>query len=292
MRDEAPTSPGSGELIDESVLLVDVEGVGRYTLMWTAPDGAARAEGYARGDGWLGEGERSGAVALAAGFAFGEGLFDRLDELESIARCHASPEVVRVTLAPRARARAAAGSRRAVREVRSSCGACGGDGVAHLLNGAAPIVASTMQSLTGMSRLAAAMQRRQVLWRKTGAAHAALLFSPAGRVLAFAEDLGRHNALDKAIGSCLLDGIELEGCGVVLSSRLSFEMVAKAARAGLAIVAGVSAASSLAVRTAHAHGITLCGFLREERMTVYTHKWRMAVDASARARDADPVSAL
>ena len=93
--------------------------------------------------------------------------------------------------------------------------------------------------------------------------------------LAAAEDLGRHNALVKVIGRCLLDGVDTASCGVLLSSRLSLEMVTKAARARFQLVAAVSAPTSLAVEVAERCGITLCGFLRGERCTVYAHRRRI-----------------
>lgn len=279
-RGRRSASPEPLELIEESSLVVDVEGVGRYTLMWTPTDSGELSAGFVPRDGWLGDGEPSAAVALAAGFAFGEGLFAQVDELESIARCPEAPDVVRILLVPAARARAAARADSTSRIVQSSCGACGASDIEHLLEDSFPIAAPTTLSRSALQRLVSTMQDRQVLWRRTGAAHAALLFSPDGEALAFAEDLGRHNALDKVIGRCLLDGVALEGCGAILSSRLSFEMVAKAVRARLAIVAGVSAASSLAVRTAQDHGITLCGFVRDGRATVYTHARRVVADAT------------
>ncbi len=266
------------ELIDESPLVVDVAGVGRYTLMWTPMADDRDAAGFVPHDGWLGD-TPSSALSLAAGFAFSEGMFDSIADIESIARCPDSPGVVRLVLTPAARERAGAAAHE--RTVRSSCGACGSDDIAHLLRGIRAVRGATTLSPAALQSLAAAMQQRQALWQATGGAHAALVFAPGGEPLAFAEDLGRHNALDKAIGRCLLDGLRLEGGGVVLSSRLSFEMVAKAARAGLAIVAGVSAASALAVRTAQACGITLCGFVRDGRATVYAHARRIAAAADA-----------
>ncbi len=271
------------ELIDEAPLFVEVSGVGRYALMWTPTDTGEAAEGFVPEDGWLGDGEPSAAVSLAAGFAFSEGLFDRIAGVESIARCRDAHDVVRIELAPQARARAGERAAHSVRTVRSSCGACGGEEVEHLLGDVPAMTDTTTLSLQALQRLSATMQDRQSLWQATGAAHAALLFTPDGGIVAIAEDLGRHNALDKVIGRCLLVGHPLEGCGVVLSSRLSFEMVAKAARAQLAIVAGVSAASSLAVRTAHERGITLCGFVRGGGATVYTHPRRIVVETTDRA---------
>lgn len=272
-----------GELVDESSLFVEVAGVGRYALMWTPTEPEDAPAGFVADDGWLGDGEPSAALSLAAGFAFGEGLFQRMADVESIARCPEAPDVVRLVLAPRAQARAKVRAARGVRAVHSSCGACGGEAFEHLLSDTPVVTASTTLSLAALDRLASTMQDRQALWRATGASHAALLFSPEGRVVTLAEDLGRHNALDKAIGRCLLLGHPLSGCGVMLTSRLSFEMVAKSARAGLAIVAGVSAATSLAVRTARDCGITLCGFVRDGSATVYTHPRRMILDATGSA---------
>ncbi|RIK95838.1 MAG: formate dehydrogenase accessory sulfurtransferase FdhD [Burkholderiales bacterium] len=275
------------ELIDESPLVVDVAGVGRYTLMWTPTAADRDAAGFVPHDGWLGDAPSS-ALSLAAGFAFSEGMLDSLADIESIARCPDSPGVVRLVLTPAARERAGAAAAQE-RTVRSSCGACGSDDIEHLLRGIRVVRAATTLSPAALQSLVAEMQQRQALWQATGGAHAALVFAPDGEPLAFAEDLGRHNALDKAIGRCLLDGLALEGGGVVLSSRLSFEMVAKAARAGLAIVAGVSAASALAVRTAQACGITLCGFVRDGRATVYANPRRIAAaaDAADAARPGD-----
>ena len=110
---------------------------------------------------------------------------------------------------------------------------------------------------------------------KTGGTHAAGVFDTNGRTLSFAEDLGRHNAMDKAIGKCLLDGLLTDGCGISLSGRASFEMVSKAARAKLELVASVSAPSSLAIEAAERAGITLCGFVRSGCANVYTHPERI-----------------
>ena len=119
------------------------------------------------------------------------------------------------------------------------------------------------------------MRAGQAIFDETGGCHAAAIFDGAARVLAVAEDLGRHNALDKAIGTVLLERGSLAGCGVVLSSRLSLEMVLKAVRSGLEIMAAVSAPTSLAIEVADRFGITLCGFVRETRATVYTHRQRI-----------------
>ena len=96
-----------------------------------------------------------------------------------------------------------------------------------------------------------------------------------GPILACAEDAGRHNALDKAIGKCLLAGIPTAGRGVALTSRLSLEMVGKCARAGVELITAVSAPTSLAIDVARNCNITLCAFVRETRATVFTHPNRV-----------------
>ena len=119
------------------------------------------------------------------------------------------------------------------------------------------------------------MRAGQKIFEQTGGSHAAAIFNSTGEIVAVAEDLGRHNALDKAIGSVLLERGSVQGCGVVLSSRLSLEMVLKAVRAGLEVMLAVSAPTSLAIDVAQQFGVTLCGFVRAERATVYTHPDRI-----------------
>ena len=124
--------------------------------------------------------------------------------------------------------------------------------------------------------LGARLRQAQPLFRKTGATHAAAVFDAAGEILTLAEDSGRHNALDKALGQRLLAGRPTNGHGVIISGRISYELVLKSARAGLELVAGVSAPTALAVEAAALRNITLCGFVREDRATVYTHPYRIA----------------
>jgi FdhD protein len=114
------------------------------------------------------------------------------------------------------------------------------------------------------------LQDKQEIFKQTGGAHAAGIFNASGEIITFNEDIGRHNALDKAIGNCLLKNYATHGCGVALSSRISFEMVAKAARAGIEMIVAVSAPSSLAIEAAKKWNMTLCGFVRGDDANVYT----------------------
>lgn len=119
------------------------------------------------------------------------------------------------------------------------------------------------------------MRSRQEVFAVTGATHAAAIFRADGGIAAFGEDVGRHNAMDKAVGRCLPAGGSCAGCGVALSGRVDFALVVKAARAGIELIAAVSAPTSLAIDAAERTGITLCAFVRDDRATVYTHPHRI-----------------
>lgn len=119
------------------------------------------------------------------------------------------------------------------------------------------------------------LHEMQQIFPLTGAAHGALLFDTNGETIAFAEDVGRHNAFDKVIGKCLLQSKNPSDYCVALSSRVSFEMLSKAARAGIELIAAVSAPSSLAIQAADYWNITLCCFVRGTKFNVYTHQKRL-----------------
>ena len=122
------------------------------------------------------------------------------------------------------------------------------------------------------------MESRQPVFYATGGTHAAGLFDGEGRLLALSEDVGRHNALDKAIGRVLFEEKEGKAKAAVLSSRLSYEMVQKAARLGVEIIAGASAPTSLAIELAQQLDMTLIGFLRPGAANIYTVPERIAAD--------------
>ena len=115
----------------------------------------------------------------------------------------------------------------------------------------------------------------QQIFPKTGGTHAAGLFNRDGQIIHFAEDVGRHNALDKAVGKCLLESQTPADYGLMFSGRVSAEILVKCARAGLELIAAVSAPTSMALELAESLNITVIGFLRDKRMTAFTHSRRI-----------------
>lgn len=214
---------------------------------------------------------------LAAGFLFSEGVLKDPDDLGAIAWCTdpaaSHPEnVVTVTLTgPSARALAdALASRRQV-VANSSCGVCGRASIEALTVGRPAAVSAFRPSAQVIAGLSAALRARQAIFTRTGGLHAAGLFDAAGALLDSAEDVGRHNAVDKVIGRRILREA-LPACDTILfvSGRTSFEIVQKAWLAGIPCVASVSAPSSLAVDLAREAGMTLLGFVREGGFNIYT----------------------
>ncbi len=163
--------------------------------------------------------------------------------------------------------RLAAGARLAVSS--SACGVCGSGSVEQLLNRASPPswTAGPLCAVQ-LAGLPERLRETQAGFQETGGLHGAALFSPAGTLLCSREDVGRHNAVDKVVGA-RISGLPLANHTLVVSSRAGFEIVQKAVSAGIGAVVAVGAATSLAVDTAAVFGVTLCGFTREGRFTVY-----------------------
>jgi FdhD protein len=218
---------------------------------------------------------------LAAGFLFGESLIRDPADLDAIRYCVEEAgaaqqyNVVTVELAP-----GAAFDPESLRRhfyTTSSCGVCGKASIEAVLG---PVPAAPVDSLRVTPELLLSLperlRERQSLFERTGGLHAAASFDGAGALLDAREDVGRHNAMDKLVGAALLRGeLPLAGRLILVSGRLSFELVQKAARAGAELLAGVSAPSSLAVELAEAAGVTLVGFLRGSGFNVYSAPHRI-----------------
>ncbi len=259
-------------VVVEAMISVDVEDVGWYTLMWTPTASSREVLGFTPDEGTLADTDDPEVLALAAGFMFTEGLIAGLADIERMEICASDPSIVRVRLK---HAEAVSAHRRNV-VMGSACGVCGErESLENLVAGLQVVSSRLHLEPAQFEQLMDAMRKLQTVFGMTGGAHAAAVFNRDARIIAVAEDLGRHNALDKVIGKCLLTGQDLAGCGVLLSSRLSLEMITKAARARFELVAAVSAPTSLAIEVGQRFGITLCGFVRGGRATIYSHPERI-----------------
>ncbi len=159
----------------------------------------------------------------------------------------------------------------------SSCGLCGKATLDELAQHCATLDAyGPSVCLATLYELPAAMRAQQSLFAATGGVHASALARPDGSIIVSREDVGRHNALDKVIGHALLQrSLPLHDAIVVVSGRLGFELVQKAAMAGVTVIAAVGAPSSLAIATARRLGVTTVAFLRDDACSVYTHPERV-----------------
>jgi FdhD protein len=158
----------------------------------------------------------------------------------------------------------------------ASCGICGKASIDEIALRCDPIPDGPVVSRPVVLALPDALRAAQRAFEETGGLHAAALFSPVGELVAIREDVGRHNALDKLVGSQLLArALPLHDRIVMVSGRVSFEIVQKAAVAGAPIVCAVSAPSDLAIETAERLGVTLVGFLRGDGFNVYSHDGRI-----------------
>jgi FdhD protein len=207
---------------------------------------------------------------LAVGFCLTEGIIDGPAALASVAYClsgEGPQEYNVVTVGVRHVVSVPSRSFAA----NASCGLCGKTTLDDVAVRCPPVAPGPEIAGSVLTGLPARLRERQAAFAATGGLHAAARFDPAGNVVAVREDVGRHNALDKLIGHAALDGaLPLRGEGVLVSGRISFEIVQKAAVAGVPIICAVSAPSSLAVEAASRFNQTVVGFLRDGRFNVYT----------------------
>jgi FdhD protein len=246
-------STGSKEHIKDSVIIeqpltIMIDKVGSFTVMCTPSD----------------------IEALAVGFTFSEGMINSIEEVVATYTKPELPNVIGIEIQDPTKV----GVERNL-IIASSCGMCGVRNIEKMFQNI-PACESTLKVTDHF--LVEVMQKLrsfQHVFDLTGGSHGAAIFNSSGEIIAFAEDIGRHNAVDKAIGKCLLSGLDRSSCGLALSGRISLEIVTKAARAGIELIAAVSAVSSYAVSAAEKWNITLCGFVRPDKMNVYTKPERI-----------------
>jgi FdhD protein len=217
---------------------------------------------------------------LAAGFLLAEGFINNRDELGEIRRLRdrsgrLEPNALDVILSVSAESNRTRLQRNFA--ISSSCGVCGKSSIDALYRRIAPIDSPlTVRAGTALS-LPAVMRGAQEVFSSTGGLHAAALFDSAGALKLIREDVGRHNAVDKVVGQSLMRAaLPLSDSILLVSGRVSFEIVQKAAAAGIPILTAISAPSSLAIDLADSLGVTVIGFLRDSSMNIYTHSHRVS----------------
>jgi FdhD protein len=233
--------------------------------------------------------------ALAAGFLLSERVIRSADDVGAIEHCRHPDQtkahhVVDVYLIGDALKRVPGlleGRRQVI--ANSSCGVCGRSTIDELLGDVTPLAidpGATRVTLETIRALPDRLRARQSTFDETGGLHGAALCSADGELLAVAEDVGRHNAVDKVVGQLLLQGSSAASVAprasqlgpriLIVSGRVSFEIVQKAWISGVPIVAAISAPTSLAVDLAKTAGVTPVGFLRPGGLNIYSHESRIA----------------
>lgn len=235
---------------------------------------------------------------LALGFLFGEGIIQAREQVHSVRHCtdlgrqETPGNIVRVELQPDVPVELGTLARHFY--TTSSCGVCGKASIDAVRQTGCPLLppAQPFVSPELIHRLPDQLRAAQAVFEHTGGLHAAALFDRSGTLRLLREDVGRHNALDKVIGAALQQGLlPLHDSLLLLSGRISFELVQKALMVGIPLVAAVGAPSSLAVQMAADVGMTLLGFVRQQSFNVYTYPERIAQPDAALASLHDPTPA-
>ncbi|MHB1296386.1 MAG: formate dehydrogenase accessory sulfurtransferase FdhD [Anaerolineae bacterium] len=223
---------------------------------------------------------------LAAGFCISEGLVRSFRDILTVQHCGQAPSAEssetgatgesrnRVEVLARPEALDPDARLDVVRLIRAGCGAVDVDRSELPLSPVASALRIDAEVLLGLER---SMRSAQKLHEHAGGVHAAALFHADGTLTVLCEDVGRHNAVDKAIGWCLLRDVPLHDKVLLCSGRLSYEMVTKVVRVGIPVLASVSAPTQLAVALAERYNLTAIGYLRGKKMTIYAHPERVLV---------------
>jgi len=211
---------------------------------------------------------------FAVGFSITEGLVGGVDDIDGIRIIPRTGGIeLAITISEDWFDRLATQRRNLVG--RTGCGLCGAENIEQALREPAPVTTHIKVSNAGLQCAVADLENHQPLQAETGASHGAAWCDLDGTIITVREDVGRHNALDKLIGSLVRDGYQPHNGFVLVSSRASYEMVYKTASAGIELMMAVSAPTTLAVDFAERSGVTLVGFARPGRHNVYTFPQRI-----------------
>ncbi len=261
----------SGGVVMEEPLEIRLDGHAVAVLMRTPGMEKELAAGFLLSEGWLASSKDLVLVRHCGGFLPADSTESPVEDPTEDVLTGSRNVVEATSSAPGAATRRSALDD-VVQLIRSGCGRTSGGVLAENLPHLDSPVRVSSQTLP---HLVAQLTRRQEVYRAAGGIHAAGVFDAGGELLAVGEDVGRHNAMDKALGHCLLRGIPLGDKVVVTTGRASYDMVAKGARLSVPILASLSSPTSLAVELAEAVGCTLLGYLRGRSIRIYTHPWRI-----------------
>ena len=217
---------------------------------------------------------------FAVGFSVTEGIIKHRDEIESIDIEEVGPGIdIQIRLRDSANTRFEARRRRLAGPV--GCGLCGIESIDEAMR-AVREVGRAKLSLADVDIVQSVklLSKRQPFHAETGAVHAAGFYAPGKGIVAAREDVGRHNALDKLAGALVKAGVDGSTGAVVVTSRVSVEMVQKTAALGSSVIIAVSAPTALAIRTADAAGMTLAALVRGEEFDIFTHPERISTGAA------------
>ncbi len=243
------------DLIDEEPLLIRVEGRSYSVVMRTPGD----------------------EIAHGAGFCLAEGLVDQPEDIATIGFCsEMDSNVLTVALSPERREKVGDLLNRRGFISQTSCGVCGKELLKDIYQILKPISDQCGLTVEQAKECVQQLSNHQHLMRRTWSSHGAMLFDICLTPLAVAEDVGRHNALDKAIGKAFMDRKLRQAKIAVVSSRLSYELVQKAARAELAVLIGMSRPTALAVEMGRALNMTLACFSKSKELAIYCGKERFS----------------
>jgi len=218
-------------------------------------------------------------IAHVAGFCLSEGIIDSSADYSSIAYCDAeSTNVVTVTLNPSRRRSIAAILDRRTYVSQTSCGLCGKELIQDLVQEIRPVPAGRALPISNTLAGLRAMSAHQPLRSRTHASHAASLWDAHGKLISISEDIGRHNALDKAIGKAFLGGLLPQIALLIMSSRLSYELVQKAARARIPVILSVSRPTGLAVELAARLNMGIACLAPKEGVYIFCGPERFQLD--------------
>jgi len=211
---------------------------------------------------------------FAVGFTLSEGLVERPDEIRSV-EVTQGPEAADVKITVAWERFSGLLQRRRNLTGRTGCGLCGAETAEDAIRDIPRVGPGPEVSVAGLHEAIEQLSALQPINARTGSVHAAAWVIPGKGVQLVREDVGRHNALDKAIGALVRSGAERSEGYMLITSRASFEMVQKSATVGISLLAAFSAPTAFAVRLAHKTGLTLVAFARRDRHVVYAHPERL-----------------